>query len=190
MASNVQSKTVSITGSLSDSVVLIIVNIKNYQSTINSIVKKTVQDNKTPGVYINLNKPYDVVTKNLEKGGVNTNSLIFIDSVTAIRDESHRSDNCLYLGHHQNLTDISIATSEAIMAIPSEKKVLFLDSINNLLIYNDHNTVLRFSRFLIGKVRSWKCGAVIFAVKEKNSEDLIKELSQATDTVLDLGGEK
>jgi len=171
-------------------IALVVVNISNYQSIVSKLLQKLVRDKHVPSVYINLNKPYDTIAKNMSKDKIDPNSIIFIDSVTTIRDELKRAENCLFLGHHQNLTDISIATSEAVEAITSENKILFLDSINNLLIYNDHTTVLRFTRFLIGKLRNWKCGAVIFVLKEKSSEDLIKEISQATDIVIDYGGEE
>lgn len=173
-------------GPKDNNLILMLVNTRNYNDVIISLLKHFVMDKRIPSVYVNLNKPYNTIIDSLEGEKINTKAIIFIDCVTTITKESKRAENCLFLGPHQNLTDISIAISEAINAIPYPNKLLLLDSLNTLLIYNDPSVVQRFVRFVIGKIRKWNIGGVLMVLKEKSNDALIKELSQATDLVIDM----
>ena len=64
--------------------------------------------------------------------------------------------------------------------------LVYWDSLNTLLIYNDVRTVARFIHFLAGKMRTWKVKGIIVSLQKKGNEDLINELSQFCDIELEL----
>ena len=175
---------------LSEYIALATVNAKNYQKTNVEIVKHLTKDKNTPGVYVTLNKPYDVMKKVFEKFGIEINMIIFIDAITkTVGGKITKTKNCLFIGNPENLSDISLAMDQAVRALGKEK-FLFFDSLSTLLIYNNINTVARFIHFLTGKMRIWKVKGIIISLQKESDKELIDELSQFCDIVIDFGDEK
>ena len=93
--------------SLKDYIILITVDAKNYQKTAIDIVKFLVSDQHTPGVYVILNKPYEIIERNLQSSNVDPRLIIFIDATS--RNEVKKVENCLYIGSPEKLSDMSVA---------------------------------------------------------------------------------
>lgn len=176
---------------LKEFIALATVSAKNYQKTNIALVKHFTQDKKIPGVYVTLNKPFENIENALEKAGVDTKMIIFIDSVTKTAGgKISKTKHCLFIGNPENLSDISIAMDQAVRALPGKDKFLFFDSLSTLLLYNSVPTVARFIHFLAGKMRVWKVKGIVISLERKEDRDLIEELSQFCDVVIDFGGKK
>jgi len=176
---------------LKEFIVLATVSAKEYQNTNIELVKHLTKDKNTPGVYVTLNKPFESMKSILEKGGVDTRLIIFIDAVTKTTGgKLTKTKNCLFIGNPENLSDISVAMDQAVRALPGKEKFLFFDSLSTLLIYNNIETVARFVHFLAGKMRVWKVKGIIISLERKADKDLIEELSQFCDVIIDFGGKK
>ena len=168
-------------------VALATVNPGQYQKTNLAIIKHMV-DQKIPGVYVTLNKPYDAIKEALSKEGIDEQLIIFIDAVTKTAGgELQKTDKCLFIGSPENLSDISMAMDQAIRAIPSNEKFVFFDSLSTLLLYNNKETVARFIHFLSGKMRVWKVRGIIISLRAATDEELIDELTQFCDVKIDFG---
>jgi len=172
--------------SLKDYILLITVDAKNYQKTAIDVVKFLVNEQNIPGVYVTLNKPYDIMQRSLNNNGVDARLIIFIDATS--RTESGKVENCLYIGSPEKLSDMSVAMDQAVKALPSEKFLIF-DSLNTLSIFNKPATVARFVHFLTGKMREWKVKGVIITLEKETDEALLDELTQFADARVDIGGE-
>ncbi|MEK6827907.1 MAG: hypothetical protein AABX78_01010 [Nanoarchaeota archaeon] len=173
--------------SLKDYLILVTVDAKNYQKTAIDIVRSLVSDDGTPGVYVTLNKPYDIMQRILENNSIDTRLIIFIDA--ASRTEAKKVANCLYIGSAEKLSDMSVAMDQAIKAIPTAEKFLIFDSLNTLAIFNKQATVARFAHFLTGKIREWKIKGIIITLEKETEEALLDELTQFSDARIDMGGE-
>ncbi len=173
--------------SLKEYIILITVDAKNYQKTIIDVVKFLVNERGVPGVYVTLNKPYDVIQRTLLSNNIDTRLVIFIDATS--RAEAKKVDNCLYIGSPEKLSDMSVAMDQAIKAIPTSEKFLIFDSLNTLSIFNKPSTVARFVHFLAGKMREWKIEGVIITLEKETEQALLDELTQFSDVRVDLGGE-
>ena len=171
--------------SLKDYILLITVNAKSYQKTIIDIVKFLSEQN-IPGVYVTLNKPYEIVQRTLADNGVDTRLIIFID--VASRTEGRKVENCLYIGSPEKLSDLSVAMDQAIKALPSDKFLIF-DSLNTLAIFNKPVTMARFVHFLTAKMREWKIKGIIITLEKETEPALLDELTQFSDARVDIGGE-
>ena|SRR3989344_1145880 len=170
--------------SLKHYIVLATVSPKTYQKTNLQIIKHFVGKENIPGVYVTLNKPFSTVKEILEKNKINTRMLIFIDAVTKqVYEKPKKTNECLFIGNPENLSDISIAMDQAVCSLPAEKFVFF-DSLNTLLIYNEPIVVARFIHFLSGKMRAWKVRGIIISL-EKSNKELISELMQFCDKKFD-----
>ncbi len=174
--------------SLRDYIILITVNAKNYQNAALDIVKFLVNEQGVPGVYVTLNKPYDIMQRLFSSNNIDPRLIIFIDA-TSRTEGSKKIENCLYIGNPEKLSDISVAMEQAIRALPTTEKFLIFDSLNTLSIFNKATTVARFMHFLTGKMREWKIKGVIITLEKETEQALLDELTQFADVRIDLGGE-
>ena len=174
--------------SLKDYLFLITVGARNYQNATIDILKFLVNEQGIPGVYVTLNKPYEIIQRNLMNNGIDPNLVIFIDATS--RPEGIRKvGNCLYIGSPEKLSDISVAMDQAIKALTTSDKFLVFDSLNTLSIFNKPTTVARFVHFLAGKIREWKIKGIIITLEKETEQSLLDELTQFSDARIDLGGE-
>lgn len=171
--------------SLKDYIFLITVDAKSYQKTTVDIVKFLSEQN-IPGVYITLNKPYNIIQRILADNGIDTRLIIFIDA--ASRTEPNKVGNCLYIGSPEKLSDLSVAMDQAVKALPDEKFLIF-DSLNTLSIFNKPATMARFVHFLTAKMREWKVKGIIITLEKETEPALLDELTQFADARADVGGE-
>ena len=169
-------------------IILVLTNAKNYQEVYIEIIKTLTSSENTPGVYITLNKPYSTLNSIFEKEGIDSRMLFFIDAISRTSGEPTKVKNCLFIGSPQYLSDISIALTEAVNALPSPDKFIFFDSLSTLLIYNQAGTVAKFFHFLSGKMRAWNIKGIILSLEGDKDELLLARVSQFCDATIDLRG--
>jgi hypothetical protein len=175
---------------LKEFVVLAKVDAQNCQDVNLEIIKYFTEIRKIPGVYVTLNKPFKTLVNFLETKEIDPRMIIFIDAVTKTAGgDVEKQNNCLFIGSPQDLSDISLAMDQAVMAITSKVKFVFFDSLDTLLLYNQAGTVARFVHFLAGKMRTWGVEGIIVSLRKERNEELINELMQFCDITLDFGGE-
>lgn len=174
--------------SLKDYILLITVDAKNYQKITVDIVKSLVNEQGIPGVYVTLNKPYDIIQRNLEGNNIDSRLVIFIDAASRL-DSAKKVDNCLSIGSPEKLSDMSVAMDQAIKALPPGEKFLVFDSLNTLSLFNKPGTVARFIHFLTGKIREWKIKGIIITLEKETEQSILDELTQFSDFRIDAGGD-
>mgnify|MGYP001615334611 CR=1 FL=1 len=173
---------------LKDYLLLVTVGAKNYQNTAIDLLRFLVNVQNNPGVYVTLNKPYEVMRRNLANSGIDARLVIFIDA-TSRAGQTKKVDNCLYIGSPEKLSDMSVAMDQAIKALPTSEKFLIFDSLNTLSIFNKPATVARFIHFLAGKIREWKVKGIIITLEKETEQPLLDELTQFADSRIDFGGD-
>ena len=173
--------------SLKDYLLFVMVDAKNYQSTTIDVIKSLLSEDNISGVYITLNKPYEIMQRTLANNNIDSRVIIFIDA-TSRSQESKKVENCLYIGSPEKLSDMSVAIDQAVKALPTEQKFLIFDSLNTLIIFNKPATVARFVHFLTGKIREWKIKGIIITLKKETDQTLLDELTQFSDAQIDVGG--
>lgn len=172
--------------SLKDYILLVTVDAKNYQNAVINLIKFLVTEQNIPGVYVTLNKPYEIMQRVFINNNIDTRLVIFIDANS--RTESKKVENCLYIGSPEKLSDMSVAMDQAIKALPLAEKFLIFDSLNTLAIFNKPVTIARFAHFLTGKMREWKIKGIIITLEKETDPALLDELTQFSDARIDLGG--
>jgi KaiC/GvpD/RAD55 family RecA-like ATPase len=176
---------VSAAGSLSGikhgEITLVLASSGKYQSVLPKVVKSFAGKKNFFGVYVTVNKPYATLNESFKRDGVKTDRMFFIDCVTKmVGGASKPSDRFLTIESPQFLTEISIAVSQAMSALPKGEKYFVLDSVSSLLIYNSSGTVARFIHFLSGKLREWDARGIFLAV-DTEVEALLPYISQFVD---------
>ncbi len=176
-------------GDRKEYVALATVKAELYYEANLSIIKYLVNTANIPGVYVSLNKPYEAIKGEFEIRKIKKDMVIFIDAITKTSGGiAEKRSDCLFIGNPENLSDISLAMDQAVIAVPSKEKFVFFDSLNTLLMYNSAVTVAKFIHFLAGKMRIWKVRGIIVSLEKESNKDLINELSQFCDIRMELGG--
>lgn len=162
-------------------IALTLVDPMRYQEAVLGVVRYFA--GKSPqGVYVTLNKPFSVLTKNFEKAGIPSSSLFFVDGITNVpaleEDESH---TCL--GSGIDLSNLCIGISRAVGKL-KEEKFLLLDSLSTLLIYNDSKAVSKFAHLLTEKMRRWNTQGSLLTVEMNAEKDVVSQLAPFCDKVV------
>ena len=173
---------------LEDYLLLITVDAKSYQNAVINVLKFLINEQGTSGVYVTLNKPYEIMQRNLVSNNIDPRLVIFIDANTRT-GETKKVENCLYIGNPEKLSDMSVAMDQAVKALLTADKFLIFDSLNTLSIFNKPATVARFVHFLAGKMREWKIKGIIITLEKETEPILLDELTQFSDARMDIGGE-
>ena len=135
-------------------------------------------------IYVTTNKPYSYLIRVLHENGISTDGFFFIDCISQHVGErsSDEEVNCIFLETPSDLTTISIAAHEAVTKLPGDK-VLLLDSLSVLLIYNDANAVGKFSNFIINRLRTLGVKTILLALETDSRKDIISQIESLCDEV-------
>ena len=145
--------------------VLIITSIENLQDDINCTVEHF---SKLPGIYVSLNRTQKSTEEILEKHGIDTAKLFFIDCVTTEKTKKH----VLHISPNQ-LDLLSTAIKSFINEIEGEK-FLIVDALSTLLIYNNENEVVKFTQKVTEYASRHNVKVIAFNPKTKGEELLDK----------------
>jgi hypothetical protein len=166
--------------------VLIIVSSDMAQVTNLKILKYLINTKKSVFVYTTFTKPFHAINKVLEKNNIRTDEVFFIDCVTPVAGYSEMlgTDKGLFC-QPQSLTNISIAIKTALENVPKGRpKVLVLDNLSTLMLYNNPEYVIRFIHSLSAKVRMWTVKSLFFSLDEDTDKRIVSQLSQFCDVCL------
>jgi|TARA_B100001971_G_C18248206_1_gene576013 archaellum biogenesis ATPase FlaH len=146
--------------------ILIITSIENLQSRINYVVKSF---KGISGIYVSLNKTQKSAENALNKAGINTKNLFFIDCVTS---QETKRDDVLHIAPNE-LNLLSSAIHDFIKDIKG-KEFLIIDSLATLLIYNEENKVAKFVKKITEFASQHDTEVIAFSPKTKGEELLNK----------------
>ncbi len=168
------------------SIELHLISATKYFEGIVDILKKHKSENV---IYVTTNKPFVVLLNTLKSKKVDTKKMFFVDCISKnIGEKSEDVDNCVFLETMQSLTAISIAIHEATEHMGG-KKLLLIDSLSILLMYNDANTVAKFSNFVMNKMRGLDVNTVVIALESDAEKAVLKQIATYADTIIS-GGDK
>jgi len=172
-------------------VALVIKKADFYPDLNRAFVKKLANTRNMRGVYITINKPFDIVERNFRKSAVNMGNVYFVDVMTKYMNKRiSEKDNCSFVNSPSDLTTLAITFMQATKMLQEKNNTkdmpvfIVVDSINTFLIYNDENTVKRFFHFLISKSRELGCKCVLFSSSVGEVSSLNRLVSSFSDKVV------
>ncbi|MFH1331795.1 MAG: hypothetical protein ABIH63_00740 [archaeon] len=137
------------------------------------------------GSYITVNRPYKNMVKIMESKNINERNLFFIDCITDyLREKEAIVRNCYFVDSPTDLTEIGIALDPLLK--DKIHQFLILDSVDTLKIYNNTESVIKFTHFLTGKLRIHDMSGIFLMVDEKSDEKFVHQLGQFCDKVIHL----
>jgi hypothetical protein len=153
----------------------------NLNSTLPSIID-IIQALNFSIIFISFAKPSSTWLALLEKAGLNTEKIFFVDCSVQPMPAKPRTENVLFIQDPSDLTSIGISISQFLGVIPGKKAVI-IDDIATLKIYNPENTVLRFAQFLIRKIKNYNSKLVVVA--SQRLDHIVDKLSPFFDYVIE-----
>ncbi len=150
--------------------ILITSPIEGLQENINEVCKHLVEKG-APVLYVSLNKPHKAVKAALEKQGITTKKIFFIDCLTRPSNGIPLPQNVTHIESPADLTSLEIAISEFLEKIQGEKSVL-IDALATLLIYNSEELTIKFTKSVLEK--SQDSQTIIFTPSAKGTEFIEK----------------
>jgi KaiC/GvpD/RAD55 family RecA-like ATPase len=181
LASEVYDNIVQALRELDRPIVLTLIDPMRYQEAVFGVLKYFA-DQSSQGVYVTLNKPFSVLTKNFDRAGIPSNSLFFVDGVTNVPSVEEGADHAC-LGSGIDLSNLCIGISRAVSKLKDEK-FLLLDSLSTLLIYNDSKAVSKFAHLLTEKMRRWNTEGSLLTVEMNAEKDIVSQLAPFCDKVV------
>lgn len=160
--------------------VLTIVPVEKLQKNINKTIKGLTAKG-IPGVYVCFNRPQRAANASLEKEGIDTGRVFFIDCIaTSLGNSSGKAENTVHVQSPADLTSLRIAIDEFIEKIPG-RKFLVVDALATLLIYNSEELVLKFVKSLMEMAR--KDIEIFVLTPDTKGGELINKVSLFFDEV-------
>ncbi|MDD5133012.1 MAG: ATPase domain-containing protein [Candidatus Nanoarchaeia archaeon] len=160
--------------------ILIVVVPENYHKSIIEISKE-LQDEKT--CYVTINKGFEALIDDFKKNKINSENFIVIDCVTKTIVNTKPEKNCIFISSPNALTELSLAIGKN---INNGALHFIIDSLSNMLIYYDNETISKFVQDLIQKVRKKnKTLVLIISSKDKKSK-LFDEIETLVDNTMEV----
>ena len=166
-------------------ITLILTPAVDYFRSILVILDVLVNEKDCGGVYMTVSKPHAFVSRVLDRENIPTNKLFFIDFISCMAGEKVGTrGNCVFVENPTSLEEISMYADELIEKLETPEKFLLLDSLSTLLIYNNAQSVKKFSHFLINKLRMDGMSGIFVTLDEDTSRDLTDTLIHLCDSVI------
>lgn len=121
-------------------------------------------------------KPFYLVKEQVTKACIGKQCLFF-DTLAKTNEE-----NVVFLPG-ENLTALSIAINQAQQSFSGGKVTVIFDSITNLLIKNDINTLIKFFSFILSRTEDWHLDLIFVLPEEGLDAKLLSIIKQSADKV-------
>ena len=163
--------------------ILYVLKPQNYFESVIDIFRSEIKDHSI--IYVTMSKPYSHILNLFKEAKLNTDKIFFIDCISAqvLKSTEKTPPKCIFVESPQNITAIGIAISESVAQLTGEK-LLFVDSLSTLLMYNEAKVVGKFSNFIINRMRAADVSTSIFALESDADKDTIKTIETFVDQVI------
>ena len=156
----------------------------NYTELIQAIFERIRDNPEEAWVYLTVTKPYDNLTKQFEYLQHSKN-IKFIDCVSRAAGISRADQECIFVESPTMLEKISLEIMNLFKeADDNAKKYLVIDSLSNLIIYNDPDIVTEFFYNIINRCRARDIHVISLAIEEEGLSQHLNRLIYLNDKIL------
>lgn len=165
---------------------------ENHMEVVVETLKVWLNKGEYSGIYITLSKSYEELDKIFRTNGVDTKNLYFIDAISRLYGvKQAKTKKVAYISGPLDIEGISVSLRELLSITESENKVVFLDSVTTMLLYNSLPRTIRFSQFLTETLKQKGISGVIVSVaKGATTQSLLKEISKVCDEIIEIESQK
>ncbi|MFA6420202.1 MAG: hypothetical protein WCW13_05350, partial [archaeon] len=164
---------------LDKNVSLVILNQKQLKQGLDFTLNTILSQNKKSAILINLSTPIEEITQKIAP--------LFIDRIKiidAFSKEASNLKNVITVNNSSDLTGIQIAIEKAQNQLSGEK-IIIIDALNVLSIYNKKEIIGKFLHLFSNKTRLQNNSALIFCIKESTDAEILEMAKEFSDKVYD-----
>ncbi|PIN85674.1 MAG: hypothetical protein COV47_00970 [Candidatus Diapherotrites archaeon CG11_big_fil_rev_8_21_14_0_20_37_9] len=151
---------------------------ETYNHSIPAIAKQVSGETV---LYLTLNKTAKAIKEIFEKNKVKTDNFLFIDCITKSVLSARNTEDCIFVSHPTAFTEISIAISKA---MKKGYNFFIMDSLTNLLVYENQNTVSKFVSSISTRVKTIDGTGIIYAMKSAEQDTIVREAKLFADKIV------
>jgi hypothetical protein len=156
----------------------------NYTDLIHAMFEHINNKSEEAWVYVTVTKPYDTLTKEYEYLKEAKN-IKFIDCISRASGITVASLNCIFIESPTMLEKLGLEIMNTFKEINDEtKKFLVIDSLSNLIIYNDPEIVTEFFYHIINRTRARNIHTISLAIEEEGLDKYLNRLIYLNDKIL------
>lgn len=165
-------------GDRGNSVLVVSFKPEDRANVVSSVLKTLISDKTWGVVYVSISNPYEQLVKDFDSFGIDTKRMAFIDCISFAMMGSipKKKENVFFVENPSSLEEVGMYVDRLLPKI-SGPKVILLDSLSSLLIYNDPKSAKEFTHLIISKMRLAKVGGIILSMEKNEAvEDLVRTI--------------
>ena len=156
----------------------------NYSDLIQALFERIHSKPEEAWVYVTVTKPYENLTRQFEFLSTDKNIKI-IDCISRVAGISKPAPNCIFLESPSMLEKLGLEIINIFKEVDDKvSKYLVMDSLSNLIIYNDPELVTEFFYQMINKTRARDVHIISLALEEEGMDKHINRLIYLNDKIL------
>ena len=145
---------------------------------------KWLSDKKYTQIILSTSRPCKNLLNLYQKNNIDTNKIIMLCTLCQEKEKKEQENsNVIHIHSSSSLTEMSLALSRCMESI-KDKKFIFIDSINTMLIYNKPNTLAMFIHFILTKMRTNNVSGLLISLEAETDKEVRAEIAQLCDKVL------
>lgn len=157
---------------------------QNYQDLTQALFKRIKEKSDEAWVYLTITKPFQNIS-NQFPFITEIKNIRFIDCVSRAAGISKPTENVIFIESPTMLEKIGLEIMNNFKDVDSKtKKYLVIDSLTNLIIYNDTEIVTEFFYNIMNRTRSNNINTISIAIEEEDLENCLNRLIYLNDKIL------
>ena len=169
---------------IEDKNVVLVISKTEDIGEFDEMLLKSLMKKDYHGVVLSITNTYEKIAEMV--GENSAEKMFFIDCISRKGGIAQKGEGHLYIDNPANLTEMGIAITEGLSALPEGKKLFFIDSISSLATYVSKNTFAKFSHFLASKMREHETLGIFMSVKDGMDSETEHSLRQFCDRVINI----
>jgi KaiC/GvpD/RAD55 family RecA-like ATPase len=162
----------------------VILPSSNYSDLIQAFFEYIRSRPEDAWVYVTITKPYENIVKQFGELAESKN-IRFVDCISRAAGISKTDPNCVYVESPSMLEKLGLEIMNIFKEVDSKtKKYLVIDSLTNLIIYNDPEIVTEFFYHIINRTRANNINVISLAIEEEGMECYLNRLVYLNDKIL------
>ena len=156
----------------------------NYADLVQALFERIHDNTDEFWVYLTVTKPYDNLTKQYEYLK-QSNNVKFIDCISRAAGISRADQNCIFVESPTMLEKISLEIMNQFKEVgDNATKYLVIDSLSNMIIYNDPEIVTEFFYHILNRTRAKDIHMISLAIEEEGLNQHLNRLIYLNDKIL------
>lgn len=131
-----------------------------------------------------LNRPAHLLSDILERKGISTQRLSFVDHVSKVIDSPFEHQHALYSTGPYTLHKTLTLLSQFVAQGNKERKIVVFDALHDLHHYYDANTIVRAIDHFVDATRSLHLSPVFLFDRAKTSKGVAQKLRHVCDKII------